>query len=145
MRGAKLLRICKLADCPARRWVCYNRPTPIPFVGTEGDPMPDNPTPDPNEALSRIVASAQRLGVELDEADALQWLTAMAARDADQDVVVDIESGTFGHQVAMLDFNPAQLARFREIGRLVELPDRPGVVETALALSGSAAQSKVQA
>src|SRR5205823_6271924 len=58
------------------------------FVETRGDPMADNPTPDPNEALSRIVASAQRLGVELDEADALQWLTAMAARDADQDVVV---------------------------------------------------------
>ena len=45
----------------------------------------------------------------------------------------------------MLDLNTAQLARFRDIGNLVEIPDRPGVVETALALSGSAAQSKVQA
>jgi len=44
-----------------------------------------------------------------------------------------------------LDLDTAQLARFRDIGRLVELPDRPGAVETALALSGSAAQSKVQA
>ncbi|MBN1920024.1 MAG: hypothetical protein JW892_02165, partial [Anaerolineae bacterium] len=34
--------------------------------------------------------------------------------------------------------------RFRAIGRLVEFTDVPGVVETALALSGSAAQSKIQ-
>jgi hypothetical protein len=105
----------------------------------------DTTIQNPNEDLNRIIESAHRMGVELDEADALQWLTAMAARSEGSEVVVDIASGTFGHRVTMLDFNPAQLARFREIGRLVELPDRPGVVETALALSGSAAQSKVQA
>jgi hypothetical protein len=44
----------------------------------------------------------------------------------------------------MLDFSPNELARFREIGRLVEFYDEPGVVETALALSGSSAQSKIQ-
>jgi hypothetical protein len=44
----------------------------------------------------------------------------------------------------MLDFSPADLSHFREIGRLVEFTDRPGIVETALALSGSAAQSKIQ-
>jgi hypothetical protein len=100
---------------------------------------------DPSEDLRRIVESAQRLGVELDEADALQWLTAMAAGSEDSEIVVDMDSGTFGHRVSMLDLNSAQLSRFRDIGRLVEIPDRPGVVETALALSGSAAQSKVQA
>ncbi len=100
---------------------------------------------DPSEDLQRIVESARRLGVELDEDDALRWLTAMAAGADESEIVVDIDSGTFGHRVSMLDLNPAQLARFREIGRLVEVPDRPGVVETALALSGSAAQSKVQA
>ena len=100
---------------------------------------------DPSEDLRRIVESAQRLGVELDEDDALRWLTAMAAGADESEIVVDIDSGTFGHRVSMLDLNPSQLARFRDIGRLVEIPDRPGVVETALALSGSAAQSKVQA
>jgi len=44
----------------------------------------------------------------------------------------------------MLDFNPEDLKHFREVGRLVEFQDKPGVVETALALSGSAAQSKIQ-
>ncbi len=44
----------------------------------------------------------------------------------------------------MLDFSPDDLDHFREIGRLVEFEDRPGIVETALAISGSAAQSKIQ-
>jgi hypothetical protein len=44
----------------------------------------------------------------------------------------------------MLDFSPQELAHFREVGKLVEFEDEPGVVETALALSGSAAQSKIQ-
>jgi hypothetical protein len=97
------------------------------------------------EDLNRIIESARRLGVEMDEAEALQWLTAMAAMDSgDDDVVVDVRTGVFGHRVTMLDFSPADIAHFREIGRLVEFNDQPGVVETALALSGSAAQSKIQ-
>jgi hypothetical protein len=59
-------------------------------------------------------------------------------------VTVDKRRGIFGHRIVMLDFDPQDLARFRELGRLVEIPDQPGVVETALALSGSSAQSKIQ-
>jgi hypothetical protein len=92
--------------------------------------------------LERIVASARRLGVELDEADALQWLTAVAAAGSGE-VVLDHASGTFGARVSMLDFSPEDLAHFRAVGGLVGFDDAPGV-ETALALSGSAAQSKVQ-
>jgi hypothetical protein len=98
----------------------------------------------PAEDLTRIIESARRLGVELDEGEALQWLTAMASVTAGSDIVVDSQSGVFGHKVTMLDFSPQELVRFREIGKIVELYDRPGVVETALALSGSAAQSKIQ-
>lgn len=94
--------------------------------------------------LTRIVESARRVGVELDEADALQWLTAMAASQADGDVVIDQGAGVFGHKVSMLDFSTTQLEHFRSIGRIVEFQDEPGMVETALALSGSAAQSKIQ-
>jgi hypothetical protein len=98
----------------------------------------------PSEGLSNIIESAKRLGVEIDEAEALQWLTSMAAQQSgDGDVVIDEKSGVFGHRVSMLDFSPAELARFREIGRIVEILDEPNV-ETALALSGSAAQSKIQ-
>jgi len=95
--------------------------------------------------FERFFESAQRLGVELDEAEALQWLSAMAAgASEDHEVVMDERSGVFGHKVTMLDFSPADLAHFREIGRLVEFYDVPGKIETALALSGSAAQSKIQ-
>jgi hypothetical protein len=94
-------------------------------------------------ALASILESAQRLGVELDEADALQWLAAMTAAHHDE-VVVDDETGVFGHRVTLLDFSDEELAHFRRIGRLVEFEDIPGQVETALALSGSAAQSKIQ-
>jgi len=95
------------------------------------------------EALERLVASANRLGVELDEEEALQWLAAMAAQH-DKEIVHDEKHGVFGHRISMLDFSDAELARFREIGKLVGFDDEPGVVETALALSGSAAQSKIQ-
>jgi len=98
----------------------------------------------PSAELGRIIASAQRLGVELDEEEALQWLAAMAAMQPGDDVVVDVKTGVFGHRVTMLDFSPTELEHFRRIGRLVEFQDEPGVVETALALSGSAAQSKIQ-
>lgn len=104
-----------------------------------------NANPTPSEDLSRIINSAKRLGVEMDEADALQWLAAAAATKGDtDDVVVDVKSGVFGHKLTMLDFSPDDLAHFRKIGKLVEFADVPGKVETALALSGSAAQSKIQ-
>jgi hypothetical protein len=106
-------------------------------VGTESEKTP-------SAALERIMESATRLGIELDEADALQWMAAMAASQVGGDVIFDTSAGVFGHKASMLDFSPADLARFREIGRLIEFKDRPGVVETALALSGSAAQSKIQ-
>jgi hypothetical protein len=98
---------------------------------------------DPNLELEQIIESAKRLGVELDEADALQWLTAMSAVQ-DNEVSVDIKTGVFGHKISLLDFNDQELDRFRRMGKLVEFEDVPGKVETALALSGSAAQSKIQ-
>ena len=106
--------------------------------------MNNSQPPKPAEDLQRIIDSAKRLGVELDESDALQWLTAMAAGEGEVDIVLDTKEGVFGHRISMLDFSPQRLEYFRKIGRLVEFIDRPGQVETALALSGSAAQSRIQ-
>jgi hypothetical protein len=94
--------------------------------------------------IRQIITSAARLGVEIDEEAALQWLAAIASWGQGNDVIFDPDSGVFGHTVTMLDFSPQDLAYFRAIGELVEFADQPGVVETALALSGSAAQSKIQ-
>ena len=96
------------------------------------------------EEVARIVEAAQKLGVEVDEADATQWLAAMAGTQADGgDFSVDARAGVYGHRISLLDFDPAILARYRRVADIVEIPDRPGV-QTAIALSGSAAQSKVQ-
>jgi hypothetical protein len=103
-----------------------------------------DPRTNPKEQLQEIVKSAQRLGVEMDEADALQWMAKIAAWKAYDDVEVDDNDGIFGHRIVMLDFDPQQLAYFRQIGRIVELPNTPGVVETALAIAGSSAQNKIQ-
>ncbi|OGO28374.1 MAG: hypothetical protein A2136_07965 [Chloroflexi bacterium RBG_16_54_11] len=106
--------------------------------------MTDQEQPTPSVDLERIVESARRLGIELDEAEALQWMTALASLSSAMDISIDAGSGVFGNKIVMLDFSPAELAYFREVGRLVEFHDQPGIVETALALSGSSAQSKIQ-
>ncbi|MCJ7440560.1 MAG: hypothetical protein MUO25_03130 [Thermoanaerobaculaceae bacterium] len=103
-----------------------------------------SPPSEPNEELDRVLQSARRLGVEMNEADALSWLTTMADSRADSGIVTDARTGVFGHKISMLDFSDADLEHFRTLGRIVEFADVPGVVETALALSGSAAQSKFQ-
>jgi hypothetical protein len=90
------------------------------------------------------MASARRMGVKMNEDAARQWLSAINASITADDLVVDARAGVFGYKVSMLDFSPKDLEYFRKISTIVEIPDRPGVVETALALSGSAAQSKIQ-
>jgi hypothetical protein len=95
--------------------------------------------------LKKIIESAQELGIEMDEAESLKWLSAMAVEDGeadDTDITVDKASGTFGYRAAMLDFSAKDIARLRRIGKIVEVTGEGG--ESALALSGSAAQSKIQ-
>jgi hypothetical protein len=96
------------------------------------------------EQVARIVEAATKLGVEVDEAAAAQWLAAMAgSHAAGANLTVDVQSGIYGHRITLLDFDPEVLARYRQIAGIVEIPDRPGV-QTAISLSGSAAQSRVQ-
>jgi hypothetical protein len=97
------------------------------------------------EAIARVVESAQRMGVELDEREAEEWVSAMEDEATGGDLVVDVNTGVYGHRVTMLDFQPQDLARFREMGKIVGFDDRPPKVLTALSISGSAAQSKINA
>jgi hypothetical protein len=98
---------------------------------------------DYDAAIARVVESAQRLGVELDEREAREWVEAMANEEAGGDLLIDVNTGVYGHRVSMLDFAPGDLARFREMGKIVGFDDRPPNVLTALSISGSAAQSKI--
>ncbi len=98
-----------------------------------------------HEELEKVIDSARRLNVELDQKEAVKWLESIhkAAQDGSQ-ITFDNRTGVFGQNIAMLDFSPERLDYYRKIGKLVEFLDIPGEVETALALSGSSAQSKVQ-
>ena len=80
----------------------------------------------------RIVESANRFGVQLNEQELERWMNSICEAIGDSDIVVDQETAVFGHKVTMLDFDPQELARFRAIGKIVEFDDIPGVVETAL-------------
>jgi hypothetical protein len=97
-----------------------------------------------NDAITRVIDSAARLGVELDADEAQRWIESMAAEQAGGDVVVDVDTGIFGHRASMLDLDPADLVRFQHIAPIVGFENREGV-RTALALSGSAAQSRIHA
>jgi hypothetical protein len=96
------------------------------------------------DAVARVIDSARRLGVEIDADEARQWIDSMAAEQAGGDVVVDVDTGVFGHRSSMLDLDPADLERFQKIAPIVGFENRPGV-QTALALSGSSAQSRIHA
>ena len=100
-----------------------------------------------NEAKARqeveqIIQTARMLGVEVDETDVAQWLTAMAAADT-MEWETDEEAGIYGHEITLLDFDKATLDRYRRIADIVQLPDLPNV-ETAISLAGSAAQGVIQ-
>ncbi len=100
-------------------------------------------TTDTKEAIGRVLESAQRLGVEIDEQEAVQWIAAMEAEAQGTDIVVDVDTGVFGYRASMLDLDPADLAHFRRIAEIVRIPHSEGV-QIALALSGSSAQSRIQ-
>ena len=74
-----------------------------------------------------------------------EWVAAMETEASGGELVVDVDSGVYGHRVTMLDFQPEDLARFREMALVVGFEDRPPQVMTALSISGSAAQSKINA
>ncbi len=95
--------------------------------------------------LKEIIKSAKRMNVELDEDGAKEWMVAIRkAEQSNQKITFDERNGVFGQNIAMLDFSPERLDYFKLIGSLVEFRDIPDKVETALALSGSSAQSKIQ-
>jgi hypothetical protein len=89
-----------------------------------------------------IVQAAQRLGVELDRQEALQWIVAVSEAERET-FAQDAATGVFGHGVSLIDFDPGDLEYFRYLARQVRVASRP-TVESAIAIAGSAAQGKAQ-
>jgi len=95
--------------------------------------------------IEQVIESAKRLNVELNIDEAKEWLKSIQDTEGAWDVIkFDERTGVFGQNITMLDFDPKRLDYFRHIGQIIEFKDIPGKVETALALSGSSAQSKFQ-
>jgi len=95
--------------------------------------------------IEKVIESAKRLNVELDIEEAKEWLKSIKGTEGNwEEIKFDERTGVFGQNITMLDFDAGRLDYFRHIGKLVEFIDIPGKVETALALSGSSAQSKFQ-
>jgi len=97
-----------------------------------------------DDAIGKLMESASRMGVEIDRHEAEQWIGAMSSEAHGGEISVDVDTGVYGHRVTMLDYSSADLSRFREMAKIVGFEDRPPTVMTALSLSGSAAQSKIQ-
>ena len=88
------------------------------------------------DAADRIIAVAARLGVEINVIEAQRWIHQMANEQSGGDIVVDVDSGVYGHRVADARPHPKDLARFREIGQDRRLRGPSAGRLTALALSG---------
>jgi len=95
--------------------------------------------------VKQIIEAGRRLGVDIDEEKAIKWLADMASVETcNDDLEIDHETGIYGHKVSLIDFDAQDLDKIKRIAEIVGLPDTEGVVETALSLSGSAAQSQIQ-
>ncbi|MFX1297510.1 MAG: hypothetical protein ACFFD2_21995 [Promethearchaeota archaeon] len=96
------------------------------------------------DEIQQVIDAADRLGVKIDRDQAIKWLADMAAAQAEEDdISIDIYKGFYGHKYSLIDFDAEDLDRIKYIADIVGLSDREGV-ETAISLSGSAAQGKVQ-
>jgi len=94
------------------------------------------------DAIDRLIESAESMGVEIDRDEAERWIAAMSVESSGS-VAVDVDTGVYGHRVTMADHDPRELERFRRLAAIVGFDDQPPVLQTALALSGSAAQSRI--
>src|SRR5436309_674982 len=75
--------------------------------------------------VAEIVAAADRLGVELDATEALQWIIAVSAAEREAAFAQDSQSGIFGHRISLMDFDPADLDYFRRLAQRVRLARSP--------------------
>ena len=93
--------------------------------------------------MAEVIAALEAAGLDLDEADR-RWLAGIAAAAATPgEFVVAADEGIGGHELALLDFDPADAAALRRLGRVIAVPAAPDI-RTALAVAGSAAQGRIQ-
>ncbi len=92
---------------------------------------------------NEIAAAAKQSGVEVNAQETAQWLVAMSNAERADAIVHDAQQGIFGHHIALLDFDADDLNYFRRLAKHIRTMPHPNV-ESAIAISGSAAQGRVQ-
>ncbi len=80
--------------------------------------------------------------IEFDADEARQWMLAVGAGEATA-LTTDDATGLFGSRVALLDFDTDDLDHVRRMVPSTRLAPTPGV-ESAIAISGSSAQGRIQ-
>lgn len=80
--------------------------------------MTQDGAPLPEQSIADVVEAARKLGVELDEAEAAEWISAISS-DAGGSLVVDVDTGVYGHRISMADVDEAGMARFRRMAGIV--------------------------
>ncbi len=93
--------------------------------------------------VNEIVNAAQQVGVEVNAREAAQWIVAMSRAERENAIAHDAHAGIFGHRIALLDFDADDLNYFRRLAKHIRVVAHPNV-ESAIAISGSAAQGHVQ-
>jgi hypothetical protein len=71
------------------------------------------------------------------------WLAEADEERHQQTVLRQTKEGVFGLDTVVQDFDEREIERLRRIGGVIRSPERPGV-RSAIALAGSAAQTKFQ-
>ncbi|HZQ07382.1 MAG TPA: hypothetical protein VFD70_12450, partial [Anaerolineae bacterium] len=92
---------------------------------------------------SEILAAGQRLGIEINPQETREWLVAISTAEQQDALGQEKQTGIFGHRLALLDFDPNDLAYFRRLAQRVRAERHPQI-ESAIAIAGSAAQGQVQ-
>jgi hypothetical protein len=97
--------------------------------------------------LTAVISTRKRAdvddegGIELDADEARRW--RLAVEQGGSGLASDRDSGVFGDRVALLDFEPGDLERLRRLAPHVRLVAHDAT-DSALAISGSSAQGRVQ-
>src|SRR5262245_28373600 len=105
---------------------------------SRGEQDPNPTLAPPGRVIDELVAAVGRAGIGLDRDAAREWLHAVADAIATPGEFSRTTDGEFGgHELALIDFDPAAAVRLRQIGRLIATPRTDGVA-TALAIAGSA-------
>lgn len=94
--------------------------------------------------LEELMNAARSSGFSFNEIASRGWLEAARLAVSTPGDIAQSDCGEFGgHELAMLDFDQADVDRLRAIGELVSAPAAPEL-ESALAIAGSEAQGAIQ-